>query len=62
MIATCIVSYALDLFTVFLVLKVTKRVSWSWFWVTSPIWITPCVSFLAGFVGGVISGIQSQVR
>lgn len=27
------------LFLVFLVLKLTKNIDWSWWWVTSPIWI-----------------------
>lgn len=27
------------LFVVFLVLKLTGNISWSWWWVTSPLWI-----------------------
>lgn len=27
------------LFIVFLVLKLTNNIDWSWFWVTSPLWI-----------------------
>lgn len=27
------------LFVVFLVLKLTKVITWSWWWVTSPLWI-----------------------
>ena len=27
------------LFVVFLVLKLTGHISWSWWWVTSPLWI-----------------------
>lgn len=27
------------LFVVFLVLKLTKVIDWSWWWVTAPIWI-----------------------
>ena len=27
------------LFIVFLVLKLTGNIDWSWFWVTSPLWI-----------------------
>ena len=27
------------LFLIFLVLKLTKQIDWSWWWVTSPIWI-----------------------
>ena len=28
------------LFLVFLVLKLTDNIDWSWWWVTSPIWIS----------------------
>jgi hypothetical protein len=27
------------LFLVFLVLKLTRVISWSWWWITSPLWI-----------------------
>lgn len=33
------------LFVVFLILKLTKVIDWSWWWVTSPLW------------GGIIVGI-----
>ena len=29
----------LILFLIFLVLKLTKQINWSWWWVTSPLWI-----------------------
>ena len=29
----------LILFLIFLVLKLTKQIDWSWWWVTSPLWI-----------------------
>lgn len=28
------------LFLIFLVLKLTKQIDWSWWWVTSPLWIS----------------------
>jgi hypothetical protein len=28
------------LFLIFMVLKLTKFIDWSWWWVTSPLWIT----------------------
>jgi len=33
---------------VFIVLKLTKYIDWSWWWVLSPIWI-PIILFVAGF-------------
>jgi hypothetical protein len=37
------------LFVVFLVLKLTKVIAWSWLYVTMPLWIVPAVGicFLA---------------
>ena len=34
------------LFVVFLVLKLTGNIDWSWWWVTSPIWI-PIIAAIA---------------
>ena len=31
---------------VFIVLKLTKVINWSWLWVLSPIWISFCVGIL----------------
>lgn len=33
------VSFTTILFLVFLVLKLTNTIDWSWWWVTSPLWI-----------------------
>ncbi|MDH0977782.1 hypothetical protein N5C16_00685 [Stenotrophomonas sp. GD03908] len=33
----------------FVVLKLTKVIDWSWWWVLSPIWIEPCLFFLLVF-------------
>lgn len=38
------------LFIVFLILKLTGTINWSWWWVTSPLWIPLAL-------GGVIIGI-----
>jgi hypothetical protein len=32
------------LFIVFLVLKLTNNITWSWLWVTCPLWILPVFS------------------
>ena len=42
------------LFIVFLVLKLTGTINWSWWWVTSPLWIPFA---LGGLVIGVIGVI-----
>ena len=38
------------LFIVFLILKLTGTIDWSWWWVTSPLWIPLAL-------GGIIIGI-----
>lgn len=35
------------LFLIFLVLKLTKQIDWSWWWVTSPIWIVLMIGVFA---------------
>jgi len=49
------------LFLIFLTLKLTNNIDWSWWWVTSPIWIplgviltTFLVSFIIFLFWGVI--------
>jgi hypothetical protein len=43
------------LFIVFLVLKLTGNIDWSWWWVTSPLWIPFAIGlFLVGVVFLVI--------
>lgn len=44
-------SFSSILFLVFLVLKLTNVIDWSWWWVTAPLWI-PVIIFLV-FVGGL---------
>jgi hypothetical protein len=34
------------LFIVFLVLKLTHHITWSWWWVTSPLWISAAAGVL----------------
>jgi len=44
------------LFIIFLILKLTSVISWSWWWVTAPLW-GPLAFVLAIAIGGVIIGI-----
>ena len=32
-------SFTTVLFLIFLILKLTKTITWSWWWVTSPLWM-----------------------
>ena len=50
------------LFIVFLILKLTSTIGWSWWWVTSPLWIPiACVLgvfMLMGLMIGMVSLIE----
>lgn len=41
----------LALFIVFVVLKLTHTVDWSWWWVTAPIWIPFTLAFVIAALG-----------
>lgn len=34
------------LFVVFLVLKLTKVIAWSWWWITSPLWLPVAIGVI----------------
>lgn len=55
------VSYSLTtpLFLVFLVLKLTGIINWSWWWVTSPLWL-PLVFII--FILGLVALITYLVQ
>lgn len=39
------------LFLIFLILKLTGNINWSWWWVTSPLWIPiSLIILIGGFV------------
>lgn len=42
------------LFVVFLVLKLTDVIGWSWWWVSAPIWIPATVAVIAVGIGAAI--------
>ena len=52
---TTVISSSLTtiLFVVFLTLKLTGNIDWSWWWVTSPLWLP--LAILIGFVALVIT-------
>jgi hypothetical protein len=53
-------------FLVFLVLKLTGVIDWSWWWVTSPLWLAALAAFaalvLVGGLGFVIYRVVKRVR
>jgi hypothetical protein len=45
------------LFVVFLILKLTGNIDWSWWWVTSPLWIPFAIVIVFIILGLIITGI-----
>lgn len=43
------------LFIVFLILKLTSTIDWSWWWVTSPLWIPFAAAVMIIGIAGVIA-------
>lgn len=42
------------LFVVFLVLKLTNNIDWSWWWVTAPLWIPIAFGIVVLVIWGII--------
>lgn len=57
------IGLATAIFLVFLVLKLTDTVSWSWWWVTAPLWIPIVfIAVLAAIVGAFVLFGNVEVR
>ena len=51
------IGFGTILFLVFLVLKLTGNIDWSWWWVTSPLWIPLALGVVVmGILGLIIYG------
>lgn len=48
------------LLIIFIVLKVTGNITWSWWWVLSPIWI-PLAALLSVFTIALLVGVIRKV-
>jgi len=45
-------------FIVFLILKLTHNIDWSWWWITSPLWIPAALVFVIVLVAGIVAGVK----
>jgi hypothetical protein len=45
------------LLVVFIVLKLVGSITWSWWWVLSPLWIPVLVIFAIAIIVGIVWGI-----
>lgn len=54
------ISFASLLGLVFLVLKLCKVISWSWWWVTAPFWIPLAIGLVCGLLYLVLLVIDKK--
>ena len=47
------------LFLIFLTLKLTDHIDWSWWWITAPIWIPVCVGIVIVFLVAIVAILSS---
>ena len=47
------------LFVLFLTLKLTNHIDWSWFWVTSPLWIPFVLVLFFVIILRVVAGVAA---
>lgn len=63
-VTVCGTSFLNLLFLVFLVLKLTKVINWSWWWVTAPIWgpiaLVVAILIVVGIVALIAAGCQPR--
>lgn len=53
------VGFAGLLTVAFIVLKLTHFITWSWWWVLSPLWISTAIAVLVLLIAGVLAVMKS---
>lgn len=48
------------LFAVFLILKLTGTIGWSWWAVTAPLWVSIALAIVWGIGVGVVVGVRNS--
>jgi hypothetical protein len=61
-VTTCGLGLSTVLFLIFLVLKLCGIISWSWWWVTAPLWGGLAIVLACIFIGLIILGIMSLIK
>jgi hypothetical protein len=56
------ISLTMVLFIVFLILKLTNNIDWSWWWVTSPLWIGLAIVIAVLLIVGLITFISKLLN
>ena len=56
------ISLTTILFIVFLILKLTNTIDWSWWWVTCPLWIELSIAIAVLLIVGLITFISELLN
>ena len=56
------ISLTMVLFIVFLILKLTNNIDWSWWWVTCPLWIGLVIVIAVLLIIGLIKFISKLLN
>jgi len=56
------ISLTMTLFIVFLILKLTNNIDWSWWWVTCPLWIGLTIVISVLLIIGLIKFISKLLN
>lgn len=48
------------IFLVFLILKLTHVIDWSWWWITAPLWIPVSLSIIILVIIGIIAAVTNK--
>ena len=59
------ISIGMVLFIIFLTLKLAKVgvvANWSWWWVTSPLWLVPSIVIVSVLLCAIVIGIIKSLR
>ena len=54
-------SMPLIVFLVFLILRLTHLIGWSWWWVTSPLWIVAALIILTALISSAVIYIRYKM-
>lgn len=46
----------------FIGLKLTGHIDWSWWWVLAPLWMTPIAAFVVAFIALMVAAVKAQKR
>lgn len=55
-----VLSLPVIVFVVFLILKLTDVIAWSWWWITSPLWIIAVLFCLLAILGIALIAIENR--